>query len=360
MSRKLGIGLIGLGEIAYASTGGVLKRTPNVEMVVGMDPLPEIAASYEERFGIPCSTSLEDVLGNPKVDAVVISTPHDTHVPLGVQAAQAGKHVVVEKPISTTLESAKALIATCREAGVMLSSKEGSVRYQPATAKAKALISDGVIGEVMATHVFGAANKPDSYWTGGYTGRVQTTWRKSKRESGGGILIMNYIYDIYRLRYLTGLEVTRVFAEYDTYRTPVEVEDFIAVTLRYTNGALGTFMAGSCAPGASKSGIRGTRAAGNRIFGTAGQIVFEDNDLLIYTEVGGDGLEAGTWTQLCFDHGFDDGAYVTYFQRFAEAVFEDREPDVPGEEGVRDLEVFLAAYRSGETHQPIQLPLEDR
>ncbi len=211
MSNKLRFGLIGLGEIAYKSTGHVLRRCARAEAVAGVDPIADVAASYQAQFEIPCSTSLDDLLGNPDVDAVIISTPHNTHVPLGIQAAEAGKHVIVEKPMATTLEDADALISACRKAGVVCSSKEGSVRYQPATARAKEWIDAGAIGEVMATQVFGAANKPDSYWTGGYSGRVQTTWRKSKMESGGGILLMNYIYDIYRLRYLTGLEVTRVY-----------------------------------------------------------------------------------------------------------------------------------------------------
>jgi UDP-N-acetyl-2-amino-2-deoxyglucuronate dehydrogenase len=334
-----------------------LERCARAEAIAGMDPVQHIAASYQAQFEIPCSTSPDDVLGNSEVDAVIISTPHNTHAALGIQAAEAGKHVIVEKPMATTLEDADRLIAACRKAGVVCSSKEGSVRYQPATARARQLIEAGAIGEVMATQVFGAANKPDSYWTGGYSGRVQTTWRKSKIESGGGILLMNYIYDIYRLRYLTGLEVTRVFAEFDTYRTPVEVEDFIAVTLRYNNGALGTFMAGSCAPGASKSGIRGTRAAGNRIFGTAGQIVFEDECLLVYTDNDVEGLVKGDWTELPFTESLGDQSYVTYFDRFAEAVANGTPVDIPCEEGRKDLEVFLAAYRSGETQMPMSLPM---
>jgi UDP-N-acetyl-2-amino-2-deoxyglucuronate dehydrogenase len=357
MSRKLRFGLIGLGEIAYSSTGHVLRQTANAEMIVGMDPLADIAASYEAEFGIPCSTNLEDVLAHPDVDAVVISTPHNLHVPLGIQAAQAGKHVVVEKPMATTLDDADALIAACKNAGVLCSSKEGSVRYQPATAKAKELITQGAIGELMATQVVGASNKPPSYWTGGYTGRVQTTWRKSKFESGGGVLIMNYIYDFYRLRYITGQEITRVFAEFGTYRTPVEVEDFITVTMRYTNGALGTWMASSCAPGASKAGARGTKASDNRIFGTTGQIVFDNNDLLVYTDNEIEGLMPGEWTQLSFPQQSGDQAYVVYFDKFAEAIFEGQTPDIPCEESRKTLEVLLAAYQSGETHQPVTLPL---
>ncbi len=357
MSRKLRFGMIGLGEIAYKSTGELLQRTPNVEMVVGMDPVEHVAHSYEERFHIPCSTNLADVLDDPSVDAVVISTPHNLHVPLGVQAAEAGKHVIVEKPMATSLDDADTLITVCEQAGVLCSSKEGGIRYQPATTKAKELIEQGAIGDVMATQIFGASNKPESYWTGGYTGRVQTTWRKSKTESGGGILIMNYIYDVDRLRYMTGLEVTRVFAEYDTYRTSVEVEDFIAITLRYTNGALGTLMASSCAPGASKLGARGTRAVGNRIFGTAGQIVFDKNDLLVYSDNDVEGLTQGEWTIFSFPPGANNDAYITYFERFADAVFNSQAPDIPCEEGRRNLEVLLAAYESGQTHGPINLPM---
>ncbi len=355
MSKKLRFGLIGLGEIAYKSTGHVLRQTRNAEMIVGMDPVPEMASSYEAEFNIPCSTDIQDVLANPDVDAVVISTPHNLHVPLGIQAAQAGKHGIVEKPMATTLADADALIVACRQVGVYCSSKEGSVRYQPATVKAKELIEQGAIGELMATQVVGAANKPLSYWTGGYTGRVQTTWRKSKFESGGGVLIMNYIYDFYRLRYLTGQEITRVFAEFGTYRTPVEVEDFITLTLRYTNGALGVWLASSCAPGASAAGARGTRASDNRIFGTAGQIVFDDNDLLVYTDNEVEGLPRGEWTRFTFPQHSDDYAYTVYFEKFAEAVLEGRAPDIPCEEGRKTLEVLLAAYQSGETHQPVIL-----
>ncbi len=354
-NEKLGFGLIGLGEIAYKATGKLLQRTQRAEMIAGVDPVPHIAASYEETYHIPCSTDLQDVLGRPDVDAVIISTPHHLHVPLGIQAAEAGKHVIVEKPMATTLEDADALIQACREAGVLCSAKEGGVRYQPSTLQARELISQGAIGDVMAIHIHGASNKPDSYWTGGYTNRVQTTWRKSKVEAGGGILIMNYIYDIYRIRAITDLEIVRVYAEYDTYRTPVEVEDFITVSFRLSNGALGTLVASSCAPGASKQGMRGTRAVGNRVFGTEGQLVFAGNQLLVYTEREIPGLAQGAWTELSFPPEGMQEAYVTYFDRFAEAAFNGGALEIPAEEGRRDLAVILAAYESGRTHAPVTL-----
>jgi UDP-N-acetyl-2-amino-2-deoxyglucuronate dehydrogenase len=352
VSKKLGFGMIGLGEIAYKSTGGLIQNTANTEMIVGMDPVEHVASSYQDEFEIPCSTNLDDVLDHPDVDAVIVSTPHYLHVPLGIKAAEAGKHVIVEKPMATTLEDADALIEACKKAGVLCSPKEAGIRYHPAAIKARELIGQGAIGEVMATQVFGVSNKPDSYWTGGYTNRVKTTWRKSKIESGGGVLIMNYIYDIYRLRYITGLEITRVFAEYDTFRTDVEVEDFITVTMRYENGALGTLTTSSCAPGANPSGMRGTIATGNRVYGTSGQIIFDRGNLLVYTDNDVDNLGKGEWTTISLPKA---EPYITYFERFAEAVFDGHPPDVPGEEGRKTLEVILAAYKSGQVHQPIEL-----
>jgi predicted dehydrogenase len=155
------------------------------------------------------------------------------------------------------------------------------------------------------------------------------------------------------------LEVVRVFAEYDNYRTEgVEVEDFITLTLRYSNGALGTLTASSCAPGADKSGIRGTKASGNRFYGTEGQIVFDEGSLLVYTEHDVDGLKGGEWTTLSFSQEQARRAYVTYFERFAGAVAAGGPVDIPGEEGRADLEVMLAAYHSGETHMPVELPMD--
>lgn len=353
---KLRFGLIGLGEIAFKSTGAIFQRCEKCEMVAGVDPVEDVAASYEETFGIPCGTDLDAMLDRYDVDAVIVSTPHYLHAPLGIEAAKAGKHVIVEKPMATTIADADALIATCRENGVLLSSKESGVFYQPQTRKARELIASGAIGEVMGVQIAGASNKPTSYWTGGYTNRVKTTWRMSKEHSGGGILVMNYIYDVYRMRYVTGLEVKRVFAEYDTFNTDVEVEDYISVSLRFDNGAVGTITAGSAIPGAKRSGLRGTETSGNRIHGTKGQIVFAGQRLLVFTELEVDGLKRDDWTELTFDDGKGD-SYVDYFDRFAEAVFEGRQPDVPGEEGRKTLEVLIGAYQSGELEQPVSLPL---
>ena len=356
VGKKLGFGIVGLGEIAFKSTGKFFQETKHARLVAGVDPLDEMARSYEETYGIPCSTQLDDVLNHSDVDAVIVSTPHDLHAPIGIKAAEAGKHVIVEKPMATTLEDADALIFACRKNGVLCSAKEAGVRYQAPTIKAKELIDDGVIGEIMAVQIAGMSNKPVSYWTGGYSQRVQTTWRMSKSQSGGGVLLMNYIYDIHRMLYVTGLEVKRVFSEYDTFRTDAEVEDFITVAMRFNNGALGTITSASCVPGARVSGVRGTESSGNRIFGSSGQLVFQRNELLVFTEKSIDGLSKGEWTTLSFKSERMQ-PYVDYVDRFALAAMNNRPADVPGEDGRRTLEVLVGAYESGESGQPVLFPM---
>ena len=252
-----------------------------------------------------------------------------------------------EKPIACTLDQADRMIEACRKADVQLGIALVS-RYSASTVKGKELVEAGAIGKVIGMQFHVMANKPDSYWRGGYTGRVTTDWRPSVEMSGGGVLVMNLVHDIDRFRFMTGLEPVRAFCEFDTFLTDVEVEDAITVTYRYDNGAIGTATATSCAPGMMGNG--------NRIVGTEGQILFEGRGMKVFTTKDHPGLTAGEWTDL--EVPDEANSRTMFTERFAEAVFEGRQPDIPGEEARRTLEAIVAAYRSGKTHQPVTLPLE--
>src|SRR5947209_6197870 len=162
--------------------------------------------------------------------AVYIAVPHDLHAPLTVQAAQAGKHVLCEKPISTTLADADRMIAACAEAGVAFSIAFDA-QITPAYQRLHDLIARGAIGEVIGTRIVALIDKPASYWSSGWSGRIATDWRVSKEKAGGGVMVMNSIHDINTVRYVTGLEAQRVYAESATFATPVEVEDYIVATI---------------------------------------------------------------------------------------------------------------------------------
>lgn len=351
MSSQVRFGVIGCGEIAVQTCQGI-SAAPNAEIKMLMDTRPEVLGDLAEFYGAPTTTSAKEVFANPEVDAVYIATPHDLHVPLGIRAARAGKHVLVEKPIATTLQDADALIAACKEAGVKLG-VAFLAQVDAAMAAARDLIRAGLLGDIIAVRMEALIDKPAAYWTGGYSQRVRTDWRTQRARAGGGVLIMNVIHDLNTVRWVTGLEVKRVYAEYDTLATELEidVEDTIGVLLRYENRAIGVIQAGSSIRGRSHEDVRGPR-----IYGTKGQIILA-KEPLIALESPPEGGQPYSWQKLRFSGPTQDRAEM--IRRFADAILEDGKPPVTGLDGRKALEIALAAYRSGELGYPVELPLKE-
>ncbi len=346
MKKKLKIGIIGCGEIAVR-TAKAIDAAENAEIGIVMDIRENLAKDLGNKYNVPYTTKLEDVLKSD-VDAVYIATPHDTHAPITIEAAKAGKHVLVEKPIATNLKDANLMIEECKKAGVKLSVCF-VLRYSPPVAKARELIENGVIGEIIGVHTWALIDKPNYYWEGGYTGRVKDDWRKYKARAGGGVLIMNVVHNIDYLRYITGLEVVRVYSEYETLATPVEVEDCIVVTLRYNNKAIGSIVASSCA----KGGIGPFSIGQDRIMGTKGQIILSAPLLVYVTEECKEySLKANTWNKVSLKRVNPRQRYI---EEVASAILLDKDPPITGEDGLRALEIITAAYESLHLGKPISL-----
>ena len=337
-SQPVGIGMIGCGEIAVRTAASIAKSA-NARIVGCVDVHADLAADLAGQHDARHTADLEELLRWPEVEAVVISTPHALHAPQGIQAAGAGKHVIVEKPIATTVGAARELIQACRTArrqlGVFF-----VMRCRPGSIRARDLVAAGAIGKVAHITIPALSWKKDSYWTGGFSGRVATTWRRSRQMAGGGILIMNCIHTIDLCRFITGLEYERVYAEYGTYATEVEVEDHIAVTGRMEGGALLSIVASSAVPG------RGN-GAGERIIGTHGQIVGARQ---VFTTREGFGLPAGEWAEI---GGGEVDERRLFIEGFAGAVKGDGEPPASGRDGLRALAVVTAAYESMEKGAPV-------
>lgn len=355
--------IIGCGDIARQEASA-LERSPGSRLVMVMDARVEYAERFAADWNVPWTGRYEEVLASDQVDAVILATPNVLHAPGTVQAAEAGKHVVVEKPMALTAEEADAMIAACADRGVKLSVAY-CYRYWSWNLAARELVSHGAIGTVTQLLSASMGMKPADYWSRGYTKRVSTEWRKDPRQSGGGVFAMNSTHNLDYLYAITGLEVERVYAEYRTVTPAVGVEDTISVVMRYAGGAIGTFLAGAVVPGRALNE--------DRIIGTEGQIVL-GNPLRVYVSAGAAGagfrfepsgreaetagpvmLEPGAWTEIRFsetDHWTDPR--VTYFDLFSEAVREDREVPVRPEDGKRAVEVIEAVYRSGESGRPVR------
>ncbi len=341
--RKLRLALVGCGEISAHNAAGI-RASKHCTLAQVMDLDGQAAGSLGRQFHVPHTTELDTVLNDAGLDAVVIAVPHHLHAAIAIRAAAAGKHVIVEKPIATTLADADAMIAACERAGVTLSVLF-AFRYQPHILRARELVQAGAVGDVVGTSIQFAIENPAGYWGQGYTGRVLTDWRGSWEKCGGGVLIMNVCHTIDYFRFITGLEVSQVYSTFSTLNSPVEVEDIIAVSLRYEGGGVGSIQAATLA--------RGEQVAEERIWGKHGTLVLAPAPPQVYTLRKVGGLKPATWQGLGKLPKVNPVA--AYMDRLATSIFENRPPDVTGHDGRENLAVVLAAYEAGREGRAISV-----
>jgi predicted dehydrogenase len=301
-----------------------------------MDLNLDTAKSLGKIAHVDYTTDLDALLGNPQIEAVVIAVPHNLHASITERAAAAGKHVIVEKPIATTLADADRMIAACQQAKVALSVLF-SFRYEPHIQKARELVQAGALGTIVGTSIQFATEKPAGYWGQGYSGRALTDWRGSWEKCGGGVLIMNVCHTIDYFQFITGLEVSQAYSEFSTLNSPVEVEDIIAVTLRYHDGAIGNIQAATLA--------RGEKMSEERIWGTHGSMTLAPLPSQIYSLRKVPGLSPGKWSS--FGKLAKVNRVAAFMDDFVRDVRSGRPPAVTGERGRDNLAVVLAAYEAG-------------
>ena len=184
------------------------------------------------------------------------------------------------------------MIEACAEAGVPLATCFPS-RYLGAAKWTRELLEQGALGEIVYVRMVNLGEKKESYWTGGFSGRTPTEWRKSKRESGGGIVITNLVHHLDLARAITGLEVARAYSEVATFATEAEVEDIGLASLRYENDAIALVEGSSILWGGSDNSFQLT------FLGTKGQVRFSlwgGKAEAYFTEAQGD-LPAREWVK---------------------------------------------------------------
>jgi len=276
---RLRVGLLGCGDIAVANAAAV-AAAPNAVLTACFDPVKGLAEDIGRAHGAEAVVSAEALLERQDVDAVFLSVPHHLHSPLGMLAASAGKHLLVEKPPANNLSEAIELVEAAKRAGVALSFCFPQ-RYHPAAAAARTLIEAGAIGECGGTFAKLLQDRPPSYWRGGFSSRSVSGWRESRAQAGGGVLIMNLSHYVDLVRHLVGIEVEEVSAYGAAVDREAEVEDTISVTVRFSNGAVGTLVGWTA--------VRGTLTSELRVWGRNGHIVIEPR-AQIYTEAAIDGV----------------------------------------------------------------------
>ncbi len=353
MNDILRLGLIGCGEIAWKTAAAFIEEGISTLAAV-MDINADLAGEVAERLNVPFVTTDSDaLLARDDVDAVYIATPHFTHLPLALAAAQAGKPIMLEKPAGINYEQALEIVDACEKAGVFLS-VAFPMRYFGGFGYARDLIHGGALGEIFGFHLSMRSFKPLSYWGGGYTLRAPSRWRTQLEKAGGGVLLMNGSHSVDVMYWMTGLEPVRVYAEFGTFNTPdIQVEDLAAVTIRCENGAIGSIEAGSAVPG----GIPEAESRDEGIYGTRGQIrlptFWSDAPLRVYLEEPYGEMEAGVWHDFPMERP-DMRALMA--RDFVRAVRAGGPMPIPGRETLKTFWTIHGAYRAGREGVPIIRP----
>ncbi len=350
MSEPFGYGMVGCGEIATYTSERILD-SDRCRLIQCMDPVETLAADIAARHaGATYTTRFEDILENGRVEGVIISTPHYLHMPQTIAAAQAGKHVLVEKPIACTLSEADAMIAACSHADVTLGVLYPA-RFGFPIETARRFVRGGAIGTVHAVQFHFMYEKAPCYWTGGYTGRAKTDWRMSRAKSGGGVTLINLSHDLDAMNHILDMQPIRIQSEYDTHRTPgVDVEDFMSFIMRLRTGTIVSLNASSAAAG--------SLIFGTQIYGEKGVIHITSPGLRVFTREPFEGLKPDAFTEIATPPDAADGRRL-HVDGFARAARVGQPAPVSGEEARRTLEIIRGAYLAGKRHAAVEFPVQD-
>jgi predicted dehydrogenase len=323
------VGILGAAHMGHAwAYARALSQSPNAEVVGIHDPEPEHTRWIRQDFGIEPVEDAEQLLGS--CDAVLVcsaNAEHRAHVEL---AAAHGRHVLCEKPIATTLDDARAMIAACETAGVQLHVAFVS-RFLPVVARARDAVRSGRLGDLIGV-VGGNRGRPPL--PPAYPG-----WITDPVAAGGGALIDHSVHVTDVIRHITGLEVAEVSAEAGSLLWDIGVDDVAVVSLRFDNGAVGSIDPSWSVPADHPWDYDFYL----RLVGTDGALDITDQAeslQVISTREGGPrGLRHASFAEDA------DRAMIEGFLASVRAGAR-QDPCAGGEDGLRALAVALAGYRS--------------
>lgn len=329
--RTIGYCIVGLGRISMQHFMPAVKMSKKSRVTALVSGHRDKAERMAAEYGVPSSSiynydNYDDIAKNPNVDAVYIALPNSMHADYSIRAAKAGKHVLCEKPMATSVEDARAMIQACESTNrkLMIAYR---CQYEPVHLRAVELIREGKIGSVQSIEsAFGFLIAPNE-------------WRLDKKLSGGGPLVDVGIYCLNASRYLTGeepAEVKGISSVVDQDGRFAHVEETLSWTMRFPSGTLASC---ACTYGSAMRGY--FRVRGSRGTITVDPAFNYDNPHLLAQ------FDAGEMQDFAPDEP-DPMQFLREADHLADCILQNKEPQTPGQEGLRDVEWMTQIYRSCE------------
>lgn len=342
--RKIRFAVVGCGRISKNHVEALKKHAANAELVAVCDVDPAALDATQKACGAPGYRSYAELLENSNADAVILATPSGLHAEQAVAAAQAGKHVVTEKPMATRWQDGKRMVAACDAAGVRLFVVKQNRRNATLQLVKRAMEQDR-FGKVYMVSVNVFWSRPQSYYD---SAKWRGTW-----EFDGGAFMNQASHYVDLLDWLIG-PVESVQAYTATLARDIEVEDSGVLSVRWRSGALGSMsvtmltypknLEGSITILGEKGTVRIGGVAVNEIQHWEFADKRPEDEKV---------KEASYQTTSVYGFG-----HPLYYENVIQTLRGEAEPETDGREGLKSLELLIATYLSARDGRKVTLPLE--
>ena len=316
MTDQIGIGVIGLGMAVKPHALALKDLSRQVDFLGGFSRSAEGRNAFEKEYGLPTVGSVDELLNNPRLDAVIITTPPSSHAELAIKAAGAGKHVLLEKPLDVTFGQARDIVEAVegadRKLGVVF-----QYRFRESTVTLRELLHAGELGELLSVSCNVRWWRPAEYY-------AKPPGRGMRARDGGGVLMTQAIHTLDVLLDLVG-PVRTVNAQCRTSPLrDIDTEDIASAAVEYVNGAIGVVDATTVAYPGFPDRID--------IAGTKGSAVMEAEKLAVYRageqpfHLEGSAIGGGGADPMAFSHE----PHRRLIEDFLQAVSSGEQPSASG------------------------------
>lgn len=341
-SRALRIGILSFAHLHAEAYLSNLRNISGVEMIGLADPNLERGRYFADQLKARAFDSYEALL-HEKPDAVIVCSENANHRPLVEMAAAAGAHVLCEKPLATTLEDARAIVDVCKQHHVNLMTAF-PMRFGASAIEIKRLIEVGKLGTIYGCNSTNQGSLPELHQAENLP-FLKRNWFVNKQLAGGGAVADHAVHLTDLLRWFLDSEVTEVYATTNQIiaNGKVDVETGGVIMLTFANGTFASIDCSWSKPGyyPTWGGLKLELVAEK---GLATMDAFKQV-MTVYS----DRVRRPQWAYWGSD------ANQGMIEEFVAAIREDRAPAITGEDGLKAVEVVIAAYQSAETGQPVKL-----
>lgn len=358
--RTLNTAIVGCGKVGHLHAKA-LSRLSESAFVAVCDVDPQHAQQFANEYGVRAYQDVEQMIVRSKVEVLAVCTPHPLHTEPAVKAAEAGVHVLIEKPLASSLQDCDRIISAAKKTEAKIGVMCQRRLYAPCL-RIKHAIDANKLGRPILGSVTMYGWRDQAYYQ-------SDPWRGSWDAEGGGVLVNQAPHQLDLLQWYMG-PIDELFGLWDNLNHPyIEVEDTAIAMLRFKSGALGNIVVSNSQNPAlyGRVDVHGSNGAsvavqtdGGAMF-VAGMSTITEPPINDIWTVPGEEDSLAKWKKEDTDSFFSMNAVEHYHQLqisdFLQAILEGRDPLITGEEGRKTVEIFTAIYRSQRDRKPIKFPL---